>query len=101
MLAQRSKNLKILFAASEAYPLIKTGGLADVAASLYRSAMNGRVSAQIFWMKAMAARHEVDPGAVGSGDVPGRSARKVEPSDREVARRIAFMLDRAARSEGA
>jgi hypothetical protein len=74
---------------------------ADVAASLYRSAMNGRVSAQIFWMKAMAARHEADSGTVSSGDGPARSARKIEPSDREVARRIAFMLDRAARSEGA
>ncbi len=74
---------------------------ADVAASLYRSAMNGRVSAQIFWMKAMAARHEPDPGTVSSGYGSGGSARKVEPSDREVARRIAFMLDRAARSEGA
>lgn len=73
---------------------------AAIAGSLYRSAMDGTVSAQIFWMKTIA---KLSDSAAGDADAardidPG--AEEVTLSDRELARRIAYVLDRAARCEG-
>lgn len=39
--------MKILFAASEAYPLIKTGGLGDVAYSLPKALKNEKIDVRI------------------------------------------------------
>ena len=62
--------------------------------------MDGTVSAQIFWMKTIA---KLSDSAAGDADAAGTvdpGAEEVTLSDRELARRIAYVLDRAARSEG-
>jgi AcrR family transcriptional regulator len=72
---------------------------AAVAGSLYQNAMDGTVSAQIFWMKTIARWGDKDVGDPDIGATGDASAEEVAVSDREVARRIAFVLDRAARNE--
>ena len=73
---------------------------ATVAGSLYRSAVDGTVSAQIFWMKTIAKWNDRDAGGTGFARTVDTEAKEVAVSDREVARRIAFMLDKAARNQG-
>lgn len=73
---------------------------AAVAGSLYKNAVDGTVSAQIFWMKTIArwgGKNTVDTDLAGSAETV---MEETLVSDREMARRIAFVLDRAARTEG-
>ncbi len=72
---------------------------AAVAGSLYQNAVDGTVSAQIFWMKTVARWGEKDTGDAEFARSEDAGSDEVAVSDREVARRIAFLLDRAARSE--
>ncbi len=74
---------------------------AAVAGSLYQNAVDGTVSAQIFWMKTIARWGEKDTGDVEVATPADAGANDTAVSDREVARRIAFLLDRAARTEDA
>ena len=73
---------------------------AAVAGSLYQNAVDGTVSAQIFWMKTIARWSDRDTGDARLDPTPEVEEEEVAVSDREVARRIAFVLDRAARTEG-
>ncbi len=73
---------------------------AAVAGSLYQNAVDGTVSAQIFWMKTIARWSDKDMGDTSFAPALETVAEEGEVSDREVARRIAFVLDRAARTEG-
>lgn len=72
---------------------------AAVAGSLYQNAVDGTVSAQIFWMKTIARWGAKDAGDATLGAAGDASTQEVAVSDREVARRIAFVLDKAARNE--
>jgi AcrR family transcriptional regulator len=72
---------------------------AAVAGSLYQNAVDGTVSAQIFWMKTIARWSDKDMGDAGLAPTMEAEAEETAVSDREVARRIAFVLDRAARTE--
>ena len=72
---------------------------AAVAGSLYQNAVDGTVSAQIFWMKTIARWSDKDSGDAGFAKATQAEAEKAVVSDREVARRIAFVLDRVARTE--
>lgn len=73
---------------------------AAVAGSLYQNAVDGTVSAQIFWMKTIARWSDKDMSDPRLVDTVEAAAEEATVSDREVARRIAFVLDRAARIEG-
>ncbi len=73
---------------------------AAVAGSLYQNAVDGTVSAQIFWMKSIARGGDKDVGDAKLGATSNGEAEELAVSDREVARRIAFVLDKAARNEG-
>lgn len=73
---------------------------AAVAGSLYQNAVDGTVSAQIFWMKTIARWGDKDMGDAGFARTREAEAEELTVSDREVARRIAFVLDKAARAEG-
>ncbi|MGI9521707.1 MAG: hypothetical protein ACR2PG_08670 [Hyphomicrobiaceae bacterium] len=73
---------------------------AAVAGSLYRSAVEGTVSAQIFWLKTVAGWSGRQAGDVNFGRTMDAVAGEVAASDREIARRIAYVLDRATRNEG-
>lgn len=73
---------------------------AAVAGSLYRSAVDGTVSAQIFWLKTIARWSGRDAGDTGFARTLEAVADEVAVSDREIARRIAYVLDKAARNEG-
>lgn len=73
---------------------------AAVAGSLYQNAVDGTVSAQIFWMKTIARWSDKDMGDARLSPGTEAQAEEIAVSDREVARRIAFMLDKATRSEG-
>ncbi|MEO1159896.1 MAG: hypothetical protein AAFW74_05465 [Pseudomonadota bacterium] len=73
---------------------------AAVAGSLYQNAVDGTVSAQIFWMKTIARWSDRDMDDASLADTAEATAEEVAVSDREVARRIAFVLDKAARTEG-
>jgi len=73
---------------------------AAVADSLYRNALEGMVSAQIFWMKAIAKWNNKEVSDVGAFGAVEAEAEEVTLSDREMARRIAYVLDRAARNQG-
>jgi len=74
---------------------------AAIAGSLYQNAVDGTVSAQIFWMKTIARWSDKDRDDVGFATAAQAEAEEPVVSDREVARRIAFVLDRAARTEDA
>ncbi len=73
---------------------------AAVAGSLYRNAVDGTVSAQIFWMKTIARWTDKDAGDAGLATAAEAETDEIEVSDREVARRIAYVLDKAARDQG-
>ena len=72
---------------------------AAVAGSLYQNAIDGTVSAQIFWMKTIARWSDREMGDARLAPTMEAEAEETAVSDREVARRIAFVLDRAARTE--
>ena len=72
---------------------------AAVAGSLYQNAVDGTVSAQVFWMKTIARWSDKDMGNARFAPTMEAEAEEIAVSDREVARRIAFVLDRAARTE--
>ena len=62
----RDRPLRILFAASEAYPLVKTGGLADVAAALPAALNDIGVETRLLlpaYPEAMDAARDVDRAA--------------------------------------
>ena len=73
---------------------------AAVAGSLYQNAVDGTVSAQIFWMKTIARWSDKDMGEANPAPAMEAGAEEAAVSDREVARRIAFVLDKVARTEG-
>lgn len=73
---------------------------AAVAGSLYRSAVDGTVSAQIFWLKTIARWSGREAGDASFARTMEAVAEEVAVSDREIARRIAYVLDRATRNEG-
>lgn len=72
---------------------------AAVAGSLYQNAVDGTVSAQIFWMKTIARWGEKGSGDADFATPEDAGSKEAAVSDREVARRIAFLLDRAARTD--
>ena len=69
-----------------------------VAGQLFKNAMEGNVTAQIFWMKTRARWTERErPDDYMPETIEG-DAEEITVSERETARRIAFVLDKASRT---
>ena len=72
--------MKLLFVASEAYPLIKTGGLADVAGTLPDVLRQGGVDVRLLLPAYADLLASIDgqPAVVGELDLAGQPARLLE-----------------------
>lgn len=72
----KPKAMNILFATSEAHPLIKTGGLADVSGSLPRAIKNAKQEIRLILPAyPTAVENAGAPKPVASLDIPGISTR--------------------------
>lgn len=79
--ASRKRALKILFAVAEAYPLVKTGGLGDVAAALPAALMRAGMDVRVMlpaYPHVLNMLKEVRPGPDLGVVLGGHSARLLE-----------------------